>query len=84
VAERLAGVAAEHQVFAITHLPQIAARASTHFRVQKGERDGRAVTVVLGLEGAARVEEIARMLGGDPESAVSRRHAEELLAAPDG
>ena len=84
VAERLAGVAAEHQVFAITHLPQIAARASTHFRVQKGERDGRAVTVVVGLEGAARVEEIARMLGGDPESVVSRRHAEELLTARDG
>lgn len=80
VAERLAGVAEEHQVFAITHLPQIAARAATHFRVEKGERDGRATTEVVALDPVARVEEIARMLGGDPESEVSRRHAEELLA----
>lgn len=84
VAERLAGVARGHQVFAITHLPQIAARASVHFRVEKGERDGRATTAVVALDGDARVEEIARMLGGDPESAVSRRHAEELLAGRGG
>lgn len=84
VAERLADVAAAHQVFAITHLPQIAARASSHFRVEKGAREGRATTVVVPLDGAARIEEIARMLGGDPESVVSRRHAEELLAGRGG
>ncbi|MFO7586852.1 MAG: DNA repair protein RecN [Gemmatimonadota bacterium] len=84
VAERLAEVAGEHQVFAITHLPQIAARAVTHFLVEKGERDGRAATVVVPLDRDARVEEIARMLGGDPESEVSRRHAEELLAGRGG
>ncbi len=84
VGERLADVAAAHQVFAITHLPQIAARASVHFRVEKAEADGRATTVVVSLDERARVEEIARMLGGDPESAVSRRHAEELLAGRGG
>ncbi|MDT8435714.1 MAG: DNA repair protein RecN [Gemmatimonadota bacterium] len=81
VAGRLAAVAAGRQVFAITHLPQIAAAADRHLRVEKGERDGRAVTRLVPLEGEERVEEIARMLGGDPERDVSRRHARELLDA---
>ena len=72
-------VAATHQVFAITHLPQIASRAHVHLLVRKGERDGRTTTEVLPLEAGDRVHEIARMLGGDPESAVSLEHARELL-----
>lgn len=79
VADKLAAVAREHQVFAITHLPQIAARAGTHFRVEKRAVEGRAATDVESLEEDARVSEIARMLGGDPESGVSREHARELL-----
>jgi DNA repair protein RecN (Recombination protein N) len=66
-------------VFAITHLPQIASRAHVHLLVRKGERDGRTTTEVTPLESADRVQEIARMLGGDPESAVSLEHARELL-----
>jgi len=72
-------VAREHQVFVITHLPQIAARADTHVRVEKGEVGGRAATRVERLAGEARIEELARMLGGDPESRVALRHARELL-----
>ncbi len=79
VAERLATVAERHQVFAVTHLPHIAARAHAHWRVDKTEREGATVVGVQRLEGQARVEELARMLGGDPDSGVSRRHAEELL-----
>ena len=79
VGEKMRDVAATHQVFAITHLPQIASRAHVHLLVRKGERDGRTTTDVLPLEADDRVHEIARMLGGDPESAVSLEHARELL-----
>ncbi len=72
-------VASYHQVFAITHLPQIAARAHHHILVSKGARGGVTMADVNVLSGEARVTEIARMLGGDPESEVSRAHARELL-----
>jgi DNA repair protein RecN (Recombination protein N) len=81
VGEAMRGLATTHQVFAITHLPQIAARAHHHLLVAKAPRDGMTTTDVAVLTGAARVTEIARMLGGDPESDVSRAHARELLAA---
>jgi len=74
-----ARVADNHQVFAITHLPQIAARAHHHMVVQKGARGGVTTADVTAVVGDARVTEIARMLGGDPESDVSRAHARELL-----
>lgn len=84
VAGRLARVSRTHQVFAVTHLAQIAARADRHFRVEKEERDGRVVTRLVHLSGDARIEELARMLGGDPESDVSLRHARELLLRSEG
>ena len=74
-------VAGHHQVFAITHLPQIAARAHHHILVSKGARGGVTTADVTVLTGDARVHEIARMLGGDPESEVSQAHARELLDA---
>jgi DNA repair protein RecN (Recombination protein N) len=79
VGDKMREVASSHQVFAITHLPQIASRATTHLRVSKHERDGRTATEVATLADDERVREIARMLGGDPESAVSLEHARELL-----
>jgi DNA repair protein RecN (Recombination protein N) len=79
VGETLRRVAGDHQVLAITHLPQIASRAHVHLSVTKEERDGRSATAVHALEPGERVREIARMLGGDPESAVSLDHARELL-----
>ena len=84
VAERLAQVAGEHQVLVVTHLPQVASRAAAHLRVQKGvTREGFASATVTSLEGEERVEEVARMLGGDPESARSREHAREMLLGAD-
>jgi DNA repair protein RecN (Recombination protein N) len=77
--EKMRQVAGSHQVFAITHLPQIASRAHTHLLVRKLDRNGITATEVLPLEGEARVAEVARMLGGDPESSVSLQHARELL-----
>src|SRR5207237_6350112 len=79
VGETMRRVASHHQVFAITHLPQIAARAHHHILVSKGARGGVTTADVAVLEDDARVTEIARMLGGDPESDVSRAHARELL-----
>jgi DNA repair protein RecN (Recombination protein N) len=80
VGETMRRVAAHHQVFAISHLPQIAARAHHHIVVAKGAREGVTTADTRVLEGDARVVEIARMLGGDPESEVSQAHARELLA----
>ena len=86
VGETMRRVAAHHQVFAITHLAQIAARAHNHILVAKGARGGVTTADVTVLTGDVRISEIARMLGGDPESHVSRAHARELLdtaAAPE-
>ncbi len=79
VGERLLRVSRGCQVFVITHLPQIAARAHHHFSVQKVTREERAEVVILELDEDGRVNEIIRMLGGDAESDASRRHARELL-----
>jgi DNA repair protein RecN (Recombination protein N) len=82
VGERMREVADGHQVLAITHLPQIAARAHRHFHVQKeagGEVTAASVRI---LDQEERVEEIARMLGGDATSETSLRHASELLRRP--
>jgi DNA repair protein RecN (Recombination protein N) len=84
VGARLQAVARSHQVFVVTHLPQIASKADAHLRVSKSEREGVGVTLVETLEGEERVAEIARMLGGDPESHLSRDHARELLGAVGG
>ena len=81
VGETMRRVAGYHQVFAITHLPQIAARAHHHILVSKGARGGVTTADVTVLTGDDRITEIARMLGGDPESDVSRAHARELLDA---
>ncbi|HEX6068940.1 MAG TPA: DNA repair protein RecN, partial [Longimicrobiaceae bacterium] len=79
VGDKMRQVAESHQVFAVTHLPQIASRAGTHLLVRKGERGGVTTTEVEVLDPDARVREVARMLGGDAESEVSRSHARELL-----
>ncbi len=80
VGEKLRDVARDRQVFVITHLPQIAARAQHHLLVRKEERSGRTATTVEELRDDARIAELARLLGGDPESATSLAHARELLA----
>ena len=83
VAAKLTDVARYHQVFVVTHLPQLASRARSHLLVEKSDGEGLAASDVKGLSGDARVREIARMLGGDPESETSQDHARELLAADD-
>ena len=79
VGDTLRRVAREHQVFAISHLPQIAARAHHHIVVAKGAKSGVTTADITVLDRTTRIAEIARMLGGDPESKVSRAHARELI-----
>ncbi len=79
VGEKMRQVAAQHQVLAITHLPQIAARAHRHLLVRKASGGDRVSTEVSVLSDESRITELARMLGGDPESDASLAHARELL-----
>jgi DNA repair protein RecN (Recombination protein N) len=83
VGDTLRGVASEHQVLAITHLPQIASRAHHHIVVEKGAHEGTTTADVRVVTDDERVAELARMLGGDADRDVSRAHARELLAAAD-
>ncbi|MBR0407075.1 MAG: DNA repair protein RecN [Clostridia bacterium] len=77
VGEKMAAIAKERQVLCVTHLQQIAALADHHYLVEKSFDGERTRTQLTPLTGEARVNEIARMLGGDPESA--RVHAREML-----
>ena len=81
VGRKLAQAAKRRQVVAITHLPPVAACGAHHFAVRKTVRDGRTHTSVAPLDEAARVDELARMLGGRASTSVALRHAAELLAA---
>jgi DNA repair protein RecN (Recombination protein N) len=80
VGRALARLAAHHQVLCITHLPQIAAFANVHFRVDKQVRRGRTRAMIQRVEGDARVDEIARMAGGEKVGDATRKHARELIA----
>ena len=79
VAEKMADVARRKQVLCVTHLPQIAAMADTHFSVEKGERKGRTFTNVARLDQEGRVDELARLVGGAAVTDTLRQSASELL-----
>jgi DNA repair protein RecN (Recombination protein N) len=80
VGRLLRDLAGQRQVFCITHLPQVAAQAHGHLQVLKTSRDGTTATAVTTLDREARVEELARMLGGLEITAQTRAHAEEMMA----
>jgi DNA repair protein RecN (Recombination protein N) len=79
VGRNLQGLASEFQVLCITHLPQIAAYATTHFQIEKQVRRGRTVTSVVHLDDDGRAAEVARMMAGET-SASSIAGAQALLA----
>ena len=83
VAEKLAQVSRRKQVLCVTHLPQLAAMADTHFSVEKGERDGRTYTRVTCLDRPARMAELARITGGSSVTAALLASAGELLDAAE-
>ncbi|NIA55607.1 DNA repair protein RecN [Massilia sp. TW-1] len=70
------------QVLCVTHLPQVASQANQHFQVAKDTTDGgKTVSRIDVLDNKARVEEVARMLGGIEITETTRKHARELLAS---
>ena len=79
VAAALASAAASHQVLVITHLPQVAAAAARHLVVAKASAAGVAQVDVKEVRGGDRVEEVAKMLGGDASLETAKRHAAQLL-----
>jgi DNA repair protein RecN (Recombination protein N) len=81
VGERVRALGEDRQVLCITHLPQIAALATSHFRIEKSATDATALTTVEHLDGDGVVEELVRMLGAESSDGAARKHAQKLLAA---
>ena len=70
----------ERQVLCVTHLPQVASQGNQHYQVSKRNAEGKTLSQIAALDAKARIEEIARMLGGLEITATTRKHARELLA----
>lgn len=81
VGEKLARLAGGHQVFCVTHLPQIAHQADQHYYLAKREQRNRTVIEINRLTDEERVQELARMLSGETVTASTEKHARELLKA---
>ena len=79
VAEKLRSVARHKQVLCVTHLPQLAALASTHLLISKAERQGRTYTSVTPLDLEGRKKELARIIGGTNITEITLKSAEEML-----
>jgi len=80
VGRQLKTLGHERQVLCVTHLPQVAAQADQQWSVSKFGAEGRVKTTVSVLDPKARVEEVARMLGGTEITATTRKHAAEMLS----
>ncbi len=79
VGRKLAHLSRHHQILCITHLPQIAKYGEHHFRIVKAVSKGRTRTTIATLGPDERIEELARMLGGEKITATTRAHAKEML-----
>jgi len=79
VGQLLKQLGAERQVLCVTHLPQVAAQGDHHWQVSKNTRDGGVASSIQELEREARIDEIARMLGGVDITDTTRKHAAEML-----
>jgi DNA repair protein RecN (Recombination protein N) len=79
VGRKLRAMAERHQVVCVTHLPQIASLADTHYVVRKRVERGRTLTELERVEDGERVEEVARMLGGETVTDTARKHAREMV-----
>ena len=80
--KRLKALGGYHQVFCITHLPQVASQADTHYLVKKETVKKRTVATVSRLDPAGRREEVARMLGGLSITSTVRKTAAEMIGGP--
>jgi DNA repair protein RecN (Recombination protein N) len=71
----------DRQVLCVTHLPQVASQGNQHYQVRKSSAGGKTVSQIEPLDAKSRIEEVARMLGGLEITAITRKHARELLAS---
>ena len=78
VSEKLNEIAKSHQVICITHLPQIASMADSHFEISKSVQKGKTVTNIRRLEKEESIHELARLLGGAQITDVVRQNAREM------
>ena len=79
VGKKMRQMSSKHQLIVITHLPQIAAQGSGHYSVNKFETDGRTQVEVIQLDDIERIEDIAKLLGGENITSHTRANARELL-----
>ena len=80
VGKSLSAIAENHQVIAITHLPQIAGKGTSHYYVYKNIQNRKTQTFIRRLNNDERIVEIAKMIGGEKPSSVAMENARELLA----
>lgn len=84
VAEKFADIAKDTQILAITHLPQIAAMADRSLLIVKTEEpSGKTVSTIRALDARGKVEEVARLMGGDPKNRLAAENAEALIGLAD-
>jgi DNA repair protein RecN (Recombination protein N) len=81
VGQKLQELSRRYQILCVTHLPQIAACADHHYRIEKLVLDGRTVTRVEPLSGESRVDELVRMMSGSRVTDAARQHIREMLAS---
>ncbi|MBO5146784.1 MAG: DNA repair protein RecN [Lachnospiraceae bacterium] len=84
VSEKLGALSRSHQIICITHLPQIAAMADSHYKISKQAVDNKTMTDITRLSEAETIDELARMLGSDEITDTVRENAKELLKTADG
>ena len=77
--KKLRELGEHYQVLVISHLPQVAAQANAHFRIEKGEVEGRTASTLCALDASGREEEIARMLSGEAVTDRARAAAREMI-----
>jgi DNA repair protein RecN (Recombination protein N) len=82
VGQLLQALGGKRQVLVITHLPQVAAQGTRHLRVSKSMTDGQTLSRIEALDDEARIDEVARMLGGVEITGTTRQHAREMLGTP--
>jgi len=84
IAEKLSKILQNHQVIAVTHLPQIACKANQHLGVIKSTKNKKTDIILKKLEGIEQLEEVARMLDGEQYGSISLQHARKMLKGKGG
>lgn len=79
VAEKMYSISQKHQVFCVTHLPQISCFSDTHYLVSKKVKENKTYTIIEKLDGSGKNEELAKMIGGSEVTDLTLKHAEEMI-----